>query len=463
VVVRRLTRMMLWFTLGVTKAAAALSRRLGRGVGQSFPGLVAERLDPRLAGRLAARLPHGVILVTGTNGKTTSTMLMAAALRASGERVLTNSTGSNLKRGITAALLSAANLRGHLDESIGLFEVDEASLRLVARDLNPTDIVVLNLFRDQLDRYGELDVTARLIAEGIEATTARLHLNADDPLVASLSKYAARPELVTYFGVESSPAAERGRGVADSERCPLCGARLEFSRVFYAHIGHYRCPNGDFDRPHPRVALTGVQASDAAGSRFTVEVDGTPTELTLPLAGTYNLSNALATVSIADAQGIDPAVLAESLATASAAFGRAEVFEVAGRRLHVLLAKNPVGLARVLETFVSPLSAPRLLFAIGDLRADGRDISWLWDVPLGDLLPAGSLVLTTGTRGVEMSLRLHYDNIESDELDDLRLAVDRLVQETPEGGDAYIFPTYTEMLKIRALLVGGSPLSSVAA
>jgi UDP-N-acetylmuramyl tripeptide synthase len=455
--------MALWLTLVVTKAAAALSRRFGLGVGQAFPGLVAERLYPGLAGRLAAGLPHGVILVTGTNGKTTSTMLMAAALRASGERVLTNSTGSNLKRGITAALLSAASLRGTLQETIGLFEVDEASLRLVAKDLHPTDIVVLNLFRDQLDRYGELDVTAGLIAEGIAATTARLHLNADDPLVTSLSKYAARPELVTYFGVESSRVAGTGHGVADSERCPECGARLEFSRVFYAHIGHYRCPNGGFARPCPRVALTAMQASDVTGSRFTVEVDGSPTELTLPLAGTYNLSNALAAVSVAHAQGIDPAVLAESLATVSAAFGRAEVFELAGRRLHVLLAKNPVGLAQVLETFVSPLRAPHLLFAISDLRADGRDVSWLWDVPLGDLVPAGSVVLTTGTRGADMSLRLHYDDIESDELEDVGRAVDRLIQETPVGGDAYIFPTYTAMLKIRALLAGDGALSSVAA
>jgi len=455
--------MALWFTLVLTKAAAALSRRLGLGVGQSFPGLVAERLYPRLAGRLAAGLPHGVILVTGTNGKTTTTMLIAAALRANGERVLTNSTGSNLKRGITAALLSAASLRGTVQETIGLFEVDEASLRLVAKDLNPTDIVVLNLFRDQLDRYGELDVTAALIAEGIEATTARLHLNADDPLVTSLSRYAASPELVTCFGVESSSVAGTGQGVADSERCPVCGARLEFSRVFYAHIGHYRCPNGDFARPRPRVALTGVEASDASGSRFTVEVDGRPTELSLPLAGSYNLSNTLAAISVADAHGIDPGALAEPLSTVSAAFGRAEVFELDGRRVHVLLAKNPVGLARVLETFVSPLRGARLLFAISDLRADGRDVSWLWDVPVGDLVPAGSTVLTTGTRGADMSLRLHYDGIESEELADLGRAVDRLVRETPVGGDAYILPTYTAMLRIRALLTAGGALTSVAA
>lgn len=456
--------MALWITLGVTKAAAALSRMLGRGAGQSFPGVVAERLDPRLAGRLASRLPNGVILVTGTNGKTTSTMLIAAALEASGERVLSNATGSNLKRGITAALLSASSLRGRFQETIGLFEVDEASLRLVAKDLDPTDIVVLNLFRDQLDRYGELDTTAALIGEGIAATTARLHLNADDPLVASLSRYSTSPERVTYFGVESDPVAGAtpGQGAADSGRCPLCGARLDFSRIFYGHIGHYKCPNGDFERPRPSVAITDVATADVTGTRFTVDVDGVVGEITFPLAGTYNMYNALAAVSAAHARGIEQEVVAESLRMSIAAFGRAEVLQLDGRSLYLLLAKNPVGLARVLETFVSPLDAPHILFAVNDLYADGRDVSWLWDVPMEALIPAGSTVLTTGTRGADMTLRLHYAGIRSDEVEDVGAAVRRLVRETPVGETAYVFPTYTAMLDIRTLLSGQPALRAVA-
>jgi UDP-N-acetylmuramyl tripeptide synthase len=446
--------MPVWFTLAVTKTAARLSRLLGKGGGHALPGLIAERLDPRLAGKLVSGLPHGVIMVTGTNGKTTTTKLIAEALEANGERVLTNSTGSNLKRGITSALISAASLRGRFEATIGLFEVDEASLRLVASDLQPSDIVVLNLFRDQLDRYGELDTTAALIGEGIAATTARLYLNADDPLVASLSRYAARSELVSYFGVEELPptATTATQTVADSERCPICRSRLDFSRRFYGHIGHYRCPNGDFERPRPRVEIASVTTADAAGSRFVVAVDGVPSEIVFPLAGTYNMYNALAAVSLAHGLGIEQSVVTTTLATTVAAFGRVEVLELDGRTLSLLLVKNPIGLSQVLETFVSRQDRPHLLFAINDLAADGRDVSWLWDVPIEELLPVGSVVLTTGIRGADMSLRLHYAGIESAEIENVASAVDTLVRQTPVGGTAYILPTYTAMLGIRKML-----------
>jgi UDP-N-acetylmuramyl tripeptide synthase len=446
--------MSVWLTLAVTKTAATLSRFLGKGGGHALPGLIAERLDPGLAGKLVSGLPHGVIMVTGTNGKTTTTKLIAEALEANGERVLTNSTGSNLKRGITSALISAANLRGALDATIGLFEVDEASLRLVAADLQPSDIVVLNLFRDQLDRYGELDTTAALIGEGIAATTARLYLNADDPLVASLSRYAAKPELVRYFGADDLPstAAAAQQTVADSERCPVCRARLEVSRRFYGHIGHYRCPNGDFERPRPSVEITGVTTADARGSHFVVAIDGDRSEVDFPLAGTYNMYNALAAISLAHGLGIEPALVARTLATTVAAFGRVETLELEGRTLYLLLSKNPIGLSQVLETFVTPQTQPHLLFAVNDLLADGRDVSWLWDVPLEELVPSDSVVLTTGIRGADMSLRLHYAGIESAEIENVAAAVQKLVSDTPPGGTAYILPTYTAMLGIRKML-----------
>jgi UDP-N-acetylmuramyl tripeptide synthase len=221
--------------LAITKTAAKLSRLFGRGGGQALPGLLAERLDPLLAQKLAAGLPQGVILVTGTNGKTTTTKLIAEMLEAQGERVLVNATGSNLKRGVTSALIAAADLTGKIDATVGLFEVDEASLRRVAPLLQPQHIVVLNLFRDQLDRYGELDTTAALIGQGIAATQAQVYLNADDPLVASLAKYAAAPELVRYFGVEGLPstAATAHQTATDSDRSlpvpqwRLCAAPAE--------------------------------------------------------------------------------------------------------------------------------------------------------------------------------------------------------------------------------------------
>ena len=455
--------MPLWFTLAVTKAAATSSRLLGRGGGHALPGLIAERLDPGIAGRLAARLPHGVIMVTGTNGKTTTTKLIASILEANGERVLTNSTGSNLKRGVTSALISAARLSGRLDATIGLFEVDEASLRRVTGELKPDHIVVLNLFRDQLDRYGELDTTAALIGEGIAATTARLYLNADDPLVASLHRYASSPDLVHYFGVDELPpdAPDVPPTASDSDRCPVCRSRLEFSRTFYGHIGHYACPTCDVVRPTPDVAVTAVDSADATGSRFTVAVDGRPTEVVFPLAGTYNMYNALAAMSLAHGCGVAPAVAAETLAGTVAAFGRVEELTLDGRRLFLLLVKNPVGLTQVLETFVSREAAPHLLFAVSDLDADGRDVSWLWDVPMEALIPSDAVVLTTGIRGADMTLRLHYAGVASEEVEDVPSAVERLVREIPVGGTGYILPTYTAMLAIRKMLAQRTSMQEV--
>lgn len=441
-------------TLAITKTAARLSRMLGRGGGQALPGLLAERFDPHLAQRLAAGLPHGVILVTGTNGKTTTTKLIAAMLEAQGERVLSNNTGSNLKRGITSALIAAADHRGRLKATIGLFEVDEANLRLVAPELNPQHIVVLNLFRDQLDRYGELDTTAALIGQGIAATEARVYLNADDPLVASLSKYAARPELVSYFGIEGLPsrASTAHQTAIDSDRCPMCHERLVFSRVFYGHIGHYRCPQGHFTRPQPRVAITSVERTDLSGAQFTVAMDGKRSEMTFPMPGTYNLYNALAALSLADGLGLTAGDVAESLAQAAPAFGRVEKIVIEDRTLYLLLIKNPAGFTQVLETFLIGRKHLPVLMVVNDLDADGRDISWLWDVPLEAMAPYEPRLVTAGIRGSDMTLRLHYAGMKADSAESVEAAVAKLVQLIPAGGTGYILPTYTAMLDVRTVL-----------
>lgn len=367
-------------TLVATKAAAGASRVLGRGGGGALPGLIAERLDPQLGTKLAAQLPHGVILVTGTNGKTTTTKLIAAVLEAHGERVLTNRSGSNLRRGVLSSLIDASNLRGEIDATIGLFEVDEAWLRFVAADLQPRQIVVLNLFRDQLDRYGELDTLAKLIGEGIAATQAQVYLNGDDPLVASLAKYAARPELVNYFGVEGLPAQTTSTHAApiDSDHCPVCSAELKFSRIFYGHIGHYRCPNGDYARPQPEVSLTHVNESTQAGSKFTVAISGKRHDFELNLPGTYNLYNALAAIALGNGYGVTVPNLEKAIRTTDAAFGRVESVKIGQKTLLLLLIKNPTGFTQVLETFLASQRGANIMMIINDNLADGRDVSWLW-------------------------------------------------------------------------------------
>ena len=443
-------------TLLASKAAASLSRMFGRGGGGALPGVVAERLDPHLAGKLAAQLAGGVIVVTGTNGKTTTTKLIAELLAAQGVKVVTNSSGSNLKRGVTSALIAAADLRGKITATVGLFEVDEASLRRVTPEIKPDHIVVTNLFRDQLDRYGELDTTAGLIGEGIAATEAKLYLNADDPLVASLAKYAKRPADVHYFGIEGLPVNAIGthQTATDSDRCPICHTRLAFSRVFYGHVGHYRCPTGDFARPVPEVVITNVEEADRSGSKFVLALGGKRSNFTFPLPGTYNLYNALAAASLGHGLGMEVGVLQATLAATRAAFGRVEQIEIGGRTLCLLLIKNPAGFMQVLQTFVIGRQAVRVMFVINDLAADGRDVSWLWDVPLEALAGFKPFALTGGLRGGDMAVRLKYAGVESAPALSLTAGIDALLEATPVGETAYILPTYTAMLEIRKILSG---------
>ncbi len=438
-------------TLAITKIAAGTSRMLGRGGGGALPGLIAEKLDPTLGTNLAAQLPHGVILITGTNGKTTTTKLIAAELEAHGEKVLTNRSGSNLRRGVVSSLIDASNMGGEIDATIGLFEVDEAWLRIVAAELQPRRIVVLNLFRDQLDRYGELDTLAKLIGEGIAATQAELYLNADDPLVASLAKYAARPELVNYFGVEGLPAQTAGHQVSpiDSDHCPICSAELNFSRVFYGHIGHYRCPRGDFSRPQPEVSLTHVNETSAETSKFTVAISGKRQDFELGLPGTYNLYNALAAISLGYGYGVSVANLEQAIRTTDAAFGRVESVAIGNKTLLLLLIKNPTGFTQVIETFLAAKTRPNILMIINDNLADGRDVSWLWDVPLEILAASRPQVICSGIRATDMALRLKYAEIDSLCVEDPSSGLNRLLDAIPDGETGYILPTYTAMVAIR--------------
>jgi lipid II isoglutaminyl synthase (glutamine-hydrolysing) len=453
--------MPLLFTLLLTKLALKATQLAGRG-GAALPGLLAEKLHPLLAARLTAQLPKGVILVTGTNGKTTTTRLIAAMLEADGERVLTNRTGSNLKRGVLSALIAQVDWRGRSNATVGLFEVDEATLRKVAPELQPRQIVVTNLFRDQLDRYGELDTTAALIGQGIAATQAHLYLNADDPLVASLAKYA-QPERVTFFGIEGLPAGAVAIPglVADSGRCPACGTKLHFGRVFYGHLGHYRCTKCNVARPQPAVAITSVEEASVDGAVFTVAINSKRYGFEWELPGTYNLYNALAAIALTSGLGVVPKLLQQSLQQAVAVFGRVEKVVVQNRTLYLLLIKNPAGFAQVMETFLLGQRQPSVLVAINDNFADGRDVSWLWDVPLELLEPARPKLVASGIRATDMALRFHYAGLACQVEDDLDLAIDWLLTQTPEGGRAFILPTYTAMWGIRKALASRATIERV--
>jgi UDP-N-acetylmuramyl tripeptide synthase len=441
------------------RAAGAASRALGRGGGTAIAGLVAQQIDPQLPRRLATQLGHGCAIVTGTNGKTTTARMTAAAAREAGLRPLANPSGSNLMRGVTAALVAETDAAGRVRDAadrIGVIEVDEATLPEAARQLAPRAIVFTNLFRDQLDRYGEVDTVAERWRETIAAldATTTLVINADDPAVASLARHATRP-VVTYGVDDVRQAEERLEHASDYRFCLVCGEELEYAAAFYGHVGHWRCPSCGNARPAPDVRVTCVEP----GERSTALALTTPVgdlRVELPLEGLYNAYNAIAAVAGALALGVDLAAVERALTGFRAAFGRQEWFEVDGRRVEVLLGKNPTGMNQVLRTIAARGGPKRLLLFLNDGIADGRDISWIWDTDYELLAGDAATVVVAGTRAEELALRLKYSGFAIDAdtpvVDDTRAALERALAATPVGETLFVVPTYTAMLKVRELL-----------
>ncbi|MEX0801009.1 MAG: MurT ligase domain-containing protein [Dehalococcoidia bacterium] len=443
--------------IAAAKTAAALSQTLRLGGGTALPGLVAERVDPKIVPEMAGRLGQGSVIVTGTNGKTTTSRLVRSIARAAGLRPVANRAGSNLMRGIAAALAEAARLDGGFSQAkrcVGVFEVDEATVPEAARALRPRVIVFTNLFRDQLDRYGEVEHVAEIWRQAVRELDHRatVVLNSDDPSIASLARVV--PGDVLFYGMEDTEPAQYTLGhAADARWCTSCGGELEYSAVFYGHLGHWRCPQCGTARLAPRVAATRVRP-DGEGTALTVQMLGEEVPARLPLTGLYNAYNALAAVAVASALGIEPAAIGRGLTSVTAAFGRQERMTVGKRRVQVILAKNPAGLNEVLRTITADGSDVNVALFLNDDIADGRDVSWIWDVDF-DLLAGhvGSLTVS-GNRAWDMALRLKYAGLDSlpDVGEDAAAALRQALRSTPEGGDLYVIPTYTAMLKVRELL-----------
>lgn len=439
------------------KAAGAASRRLGRGGGTAISGLVAERVDPALVATLGGQLGHGSALVTGTNGKTTTARMVSAIAHEAGLLPLHNPSGSNLMRGVAAALVEEApggRIRRAADR-LGVFEVDEATLPQAAAALRPRAIAFTNLFRDQLDRYGEVDAVAELWRRTVAALppATAVVLNADDPGVASLAGAATGP--VALFGVEDPSFAREGpEHASDFRWCLACGGELAYSAAFYSHVGHWQCPACGVARPAPLVAASEVRPGQAGGTALRLETPAGELALDLPLAGLYNVYNALAAVAAALALGLPLETAGRALSRFSAAFGRQEAFEVEGRRVEVLLGKNPTGLNEVLRAIAAREGPKHLLLFLNDGIADGRDISWIWDVDYEILAgQVGSLVVS-GTRAEDLALRLKYAGLggEVPIVSRAEQALAVTLAEAPPGETLYVVPTYTAMLEVRELL-----------
>jgi lipid II isoglutaminyl synthase (glutamine-hydrolysing) len=439
--------------LGVAFARVlrTLSRRLGRRGGTTLPGRALLRLDPQAIAVLGRRLSRGSVVVSATNGKTTTSAMLASVLESGGARVVHNRAGSNMNWGVATALLDA----GNDPDQIGLFEVDEAWLGQVSRDLDPSLMLLSNLFRDQLDRYGELEVLAdrwaELVAERDGRTT--FVLNADDPLVADLGRERQR---VVYFGVEDrSHSLESLEHASDSKRCRNCGHEYVYDAVYLGHLGRYHCPNCGRTRPAPQVAAETVTLRGMSGSDVLITTPGGVIELSLPLPGLYNVYNALAATAAALELGARPEQVRDALSRFAAAFGRVERLQVGGREVAILLVKNPAGANEVLRTLTLEDGQLDLWIALNDGIADGRDISWIWDADFEVLAGRAAHITCSGTRAEEMALRLKYAGV------DATIAVERSLERSLDaavaagGGNGrplYALPTYTALLELRDLL-----------
>jgi UDP-N-acetylmuramyl tripeptide synthase len=438
---------------GLARAVGALSRRSGRGGGTTLPGRLLVRMAPDAIDRLASTLHRGSIVVSSTNGKTTTAGMIAGILQAAGRRPVHNRAGSNMHWGVATALLEQSG-----DE--GLFELDEAWLPRVAPSLRPRLLVLGNLFRDQLDRYGELERLADEWAELVASMegTCEFALNADDPLIADLGRdreLRRRPG-VTYFGIEDkTQALPELQHAHDAKHCRRCGAPYSYERAFVGHLGHYICPNCHADRPVPDIAATEIELHGISGSSVKITTPEGELQLELPLPGLYNVYNALAALAAGLRSGVSLDQVREGLESMRAVFGRVETIEVSGKQVSILLIKNPAGANEVLRTLTleSSTGGIDLWLALNDRIADGRDVSWIWDADFELLSSDVRRVICSGTRAPEMALRLKYAGWPEDAIEVMEPiagSLDAAVAAAPER--LFALPTYTALLELRTLL-----------
>lgn len=404
-------------SLWIAKVCLIILRLLHRR-GATLPGLLAEKLYPQFLAAMLCQLPEGVVVVSGTNGKTTSTKMLSAIVGATGKRVLTNPTGSNFTRGIAAAIVAKAQWDGTLPYDIAIIELDEAYAAKFVEQVAPRACLILNIMRDQMDRFGEIDYTANLLSKVVAATKEVVVLNKDDPRVYAL-RSASQAEVV-LFGVN-----ERLRDIFRSDD------------ELHGDIAH---------NPEPALAELQSMQDDTVKLR----IDGSMYTFPLSLYGVYNAQNATAVTALLYTLGLHPEDIKTYIATVKPAFGRGERILVGTKRIILQLVKNPGGFRHALLGG-GLVKAEYTLIAINDDYADGRDVSWLWDVDFSSL--RHGVVATTGIRAADMALRLQYEDIKAVDCEtNLKVALQAALLQTPENGTLLVYTTYTAMLKLRTLL-----------
>lgn len=423
-------------------------RMLGRG-GTDFPGRVALKICPDVLGYLAKNVT--TVIVTGTNGKTTTSRMIEQALADSGISYFANKSGANLLSGVTAEFAMHASIFGKCKFDTALIEADEAAFKFISKYVDARAVVVTNVFRDQLDRYGEVTHTLNNIKIGIgNSKNAVLCLNADDSLSGSIASEFENP--VIYYGVDTPIYQTRVEELSDAPYCHHCKHAYEYDYVTYGHLGGYRCPNCGVSRPEPIVRVSEVVSSDAEASSVVFSFDDNRYPANINLPGGYNIYNACAAMACGKALELDAAVVAQSLSSFSCGFGRMEKFDIEGSSLRMILIKNPAGCNQVLN-FLTQITEPFVFVAcLNDRANDGKDVSWIWDVDFERLVEMGDLldrVLVSGIRADDMAMRFKYAGMPVERIQVIRDYGDLTRACIAQKKPVYIMPTYTAMLGLR--------------
>jgi UDP-N-acetylmuramyl tripeptide synthase len=450
-----LKRMGLVFTILVTKLAIMFLRLFNSG-GTSLPGKIALKIYPRLFTELADRLR--IIIITGTNGKTTTSRIVAGMLNQKGIKFIANKSGANLPSGIATTLVGNLSLTGKALTRTALLEIDEGAFRTLAPKLKPEVIIVTNFFRDQLDRFGEVNAALNHVREGILGTNnSTLILNADDSLCASLGKDVPNP--VFYFGIgkdvyPKESAAETG----NVSLCIYCNSKYDYSSTTYGHLGHFHCPSCGYERPNADIECTQILGYDNISSTIEIQTPDQKLAVKLALPGLYNIYNALAATAYGYFAELSEKDLVCVLEGFECGFGRMEVIKVQNREIKMILVKNPVGFNQVLKFLMTHKGRFIAAFSVNDRLGDGTDISWLWDVDfeiLSFLLENIRVFYVSGLRAEDMAVRLKYagipENLIKIQKNEKEL-ISGLLSTAEENETIYILPTYTAMLDIRKVL-----------
>lgn len=434
-----MNKLRLGLAVSIAKSITFLVRSLNIGAASVLPGSIARKIAPNLLELLSKQVKNGVILIAGTNGKTTTALLLCSILKGKGYKISHNSTGANLENGLATALIESANFLGKLNVDYAILEVDENIVPKVLKPLQPRVILCLNLFRDQLDRYGEVDTISKRWTQVISTLPDNTVVipNSDDPTLSNLGQQLS--QRVVFFGLnEPESYLEAIPHAVDSIYCPRCGHSLEYQGVYLSHLGDFTCPSCGFTKSRPSLE-----------SREWPQI----------LVGLYNKYNTLAAVTAAKELGIDEVTIKDTIENFQAAFGRAEDLIIDGKKVRILLSKNPVGTNETIRV-VTQSNDQTTLLVLNDRTPDGTDVSWIWDVDTEKLVERGGTLIVSGDRVYDMALRLRYSQKSLDSgvhlivEPDLHKAIATALEHTPTTETLHILPTYSAMLEVREILVG---------